>query len=314
MLGLYSASVTTPVIRVTTAPYTTDGAAECSRHRRRLDLNPFRYKEPGPVHDRTHPLRDYLAWAALAATLVVTASAKYDLARAAGFDEWTAAALPAGLDLYAVRALRARRDVATAVAAMIAANAAAHLVAAGLLPVAWPLIVGVSAIAPLVLWRVHRLAEHCEDAVQAPAERHLGHAAPATATLTEQQAAHRLGVATAPAAEVAAKPAVEQAPVSTAPATAPLVICGDRKVFALEVPPGDSEGEVPNKQRERLSTDAARVVLEACWAKGTSPAAAARLATRSTSYAKKVFARLDDDRGPAPVPGQLALVGDEVSV
>ncbi|MFE4692915.1 hypothetical protein ACFRH6_23045 [Streptomyces sp. NPDC056749] len=58
---------------------------------------------------------------------------------------------------------------------------------------------------------------------------------------------------------------------------------------------------------ERLPTDAARIVLESCWAKGTSPADAARLATRSTSYAKKVFARLDDTRGHAPAAGQLAL-------
>ncbi|MCZ9346289.1 hypothetical protein NGM37_52130, partial [Streptomyces sp. TRM76130] len=58
--------------------------------------------------------RDPLAWAALAAALAVTASAEYALARAAGFGEWTAAALPAALDIYAVRALRARRDVAAA--------------------------------------------------------------------------------------------------------------------------------------------------------------------------------------------------------
>ncbi|MGW0626068.1 hypothetical protein [Streptomyces sp. NPDC002758] len=117
--------------------------------------------------------RDYLAWAALLAALVVTASAEYALARAAGFGQYTAGALPAALDIYAVRALRARRDVAAAVAAMIATNAASHLVAARLLPVAWPLVVAVSAIAPLVVWRVHRLAEHVEQAapqaVEAPA-------------------------------------------------------------------------------------------------------------------------------------------------
>lgn len=112
--------------------------------------------------------RDPLAWAALAAALAVTASAEYALARAAGFGEWTAAALPAALDVYAVRALRARRDVAAAVAAVIATNAAAHLVAAGLLPVDWPLVVAVSAIAPLVLWRVHRLADHAEATREQP--------------------------------------------------------------------------------------------------------------------------------------------------
>jgi hypothetical protein len=42
----------------------------------------------------------------------------------------------------------------------IAVNACAHLVAAGLLPVCIPLVVGVSAIAPLVFYRVHALTAH----------------------------------------------------------------------------------------------------------------------------------------------------------
>jgi hypothetical protein len=59
--------------------------------------------------------------------------------------------------------------VLAAVAAMIGVNAASHLVTAGLLPVNVPLVVAVSAIAPLVLWRVHRLA----DEPEAPAEPNL---------------------------------------------------------------------------------------------------------------------------------------------
>ncbi|MFE4692914.1 hypothetical protein ACFRH6_23040 [Streptomyces sp. NPDC056749] len=119
--------------------------------------------------------RDYLAWAALAAALVVTASAEYALARAAGFGQWTAAGVPAALDIYAVRAMRAHRDVPAVVTAMILVNAAAHIVEAGLLAVSWHLVVGVSAIAPLVLWRVHRLAEQpvvspVEAAVEQPVE------------------------------------------------------------------------------------------------------------------------------------------------
>ncbi|MGW4022847.1 hypothetical protein [Streptomyces sp. NPDC005009] len=102
---------------------------------------------------------DYLKWGALLAALVATASAEYDLARAVGFNQWVAAAVPGALDIYTVRALRAHRDVLAAVAALIAVNAASHLVAVGLLPVDWPLVVAVAAIAPLVLWRVHRLAD-----------------------------------------------------------------------------------------------------------------------------------------------------------
>lgn len=103
--------------------------------------------------------RDPLAWAALAAALAVTASAEYALARACGFGPWVAAGVPAALDIYAVRALRVHRDVLAVVAAMIAVNAASHLVTAQLLPISVPLVVAVSAIAPLVLWRVHALRD-----------------------------------------------------------------------------------------------------------------------------------------------------------
>ncbi|MGW3134378.1 hypothetical protein [Streptomyces sp. NPDC001139] len=114
---------------------------------------------------------DFLKWAALAAALVATASAEYELARAVGFNEWVAAAVPGALDIYTVRAMRAHKDVLAAVVAMIGVNAASHLVTAGLLPVNVPLVVAVAAIAPLVLWRVHAL--RVDDSVpttEAPAE------------------------------------------------------------------------------------------------------------------------------------------------
>ncbi|WP_060902771.1 hypothetical protein [Streptomyces europaeiscabiei] len=103
--------------------------------------------------------KDYLKWGALLFALVATASAEYELARAVGFNQWVAAAVPGALDIYTVRAMRARKDVLAAVAAMIGVNAASHLVTAGLVAVSVPLVVAVSAIAPLVLWRVHRLAD-----------------------------------------------------------------------------------------------------------------------------------------------------------
>ncbi|MDQ0831927.1 hypothetical protein QF032_003771 [Streptomyces achromogenes] len=108
---------------------------------------------------------DLLKWGALAAALVATASAEYELARAVGFNEWVAAAVPAALDLYTVRALRAHREVLAAVAAMIGVNAASHLVTTGLLPVNVWLVVAVAAIAPLVLWRVHSLGAGHDEPV-----------------------------------------------------------------------------------------------------------------------------------------------------
>lgn len=113
--------------------------------------------------------RDPLLWAALVAVLVVLASAEYQLAVACGFGQYVAAGVPAALDVYALAALRARRDVLAVVAVLIAVNAASHLVEVGLLPVSVPLVVAVSAVAPLVLWRVHRLGEHHQAAPPAPA-------------------------------------------------------------------------------------------------------------------------------------------------
>lgn len=106
--------------------------------------------------------KDVLKWVAAGFALVATASAEYELARAIGMHPVIAAAVPGALDAYAVRALRAHREVFTAVLAMVGVNAASHLVTAGVLHVGWPLITAVSAIAPLVLWRVHALSTRGE--------------------------------------------------------------------------------------------------------------------------------------------------------
>lgn len=103
--------------------------------------------------------RDWLKLAALVFALVATATAEYELALAVGFNRFIAATVPGALDVYVVRALRVHRDVAPAVVAMIIVNAVSHLVTARLLPVSVPIVVAVSAIAPLVLWRVHTLRE-----------------------------------------------------------------------------------------------------------------------------------------------------------
>ncbi|MGW0628900.1 hypothetical protein [Streptomyces sp. NPDC002758] len=102
--------------------------------------------------------RDLLGALALLAALVATASAEYALARAAGYGEWVAGCIPAALDIYALRAFSVKRDVSAVVVALITTNALAHLVSSHLVPVSVPLVVAVSAIAPLVLWRVKALS------------------------------------------------------------------------------------------------------------------------------------------------------------
>lgn len=102
--------------------------------------------------------RDHLANAALAMAIVGTASAEYQLARESGWGV-VSFALPGALDVYAVRAMRAHRDVALMAAVMFGVNAMSHLVSAGLLTAAWPVVVAVSALPILVLVRVHAIRE-----------------------------------------------------------------------------------------------------------------------------------------------------------
>lgn len=88
--------------------------------------------------------------------------------------------------------------------------------------------------------------------------------------------------------------AIEQA--APAPTTKPLVICGDRKVWPLATPDPDPEDEVPVNTEDRLPTEAAANVIKAGWVLGTSATETARQATRSATYVKRVFARLDEER------------------
>lgn len=110
-----------------------------------------------------------LIWAALLAAMVGTASAEYQLALACGFGPILSGCVPGALDVYALAAFRARRDVPAVVVVLVLVNSVAHLVASGALSVEVPLIVGVSSILPLVLWRVHALAEP-EHALERPQE------------------------------------------------------------------------------------------------------------------------------------------------
>ncbi|MFI6123264.1 hypothetical protein ACIBCU_26385 [Streptomyces sp. NPDC051064] len=115
--------------------------------------------------------------------------------------------------------------------------------------------------------------------------------APAVETVVE-----RVGVPTDTPQEVTdTQPvAIEQA--QPAPTTKPLVICGDRKVWPLAAPDPETDDEVPVDTDDRLPTEAAANVIKAGWVLGTSVTETARQATRSATYVKKVFARLDEER------------------
>ncbi|WP_329240532.1 DUF2637 domain-containing protein [Streptomyces canus] len=101
--------------------------------------------------------------------------------------------------------------------------------------------------------------------------------------------------------EVTSTEPVAIAPTEPAPVVEPLVICGDRRVWHPEFPARDEDDEVSAATADRLPTEAAANVIRAAWLTGTSVTETARQATRSASYVKKVFARLDEERQAADV-------------
>ncbi|WP_432004582.1 conjugal transfer protein [Streptomyces parvus] len=105
----------------------------------------------------------------------------------------------------------------------------------------------------------------------------------------------RVEVTTGTPEEVTATPTPELEPAPAAPEVKPLVICGDRRVWHLETPDVEEDDEVTADSDERLPAEAAANVIRAGFVLGTSVAETARQATRSTSYVKKVFARLEEE-------------------
>ncbi|MFH9589152.1 hypothetical protein ACH4LS_28945 [Streptomyces luteogriseus] len=106
----------------------------------------------------------------LAAGIAFTAHAEYDLARTLGADPAIAVMLPVAIDAYVVAALRWFRalDVTLSLALMGAAQIGAHLLDARVMAVNIPLVVVVSLLVPVALWRTHALARS-EDEVTTPA-------------------------------------------------------------------------------------------------------------------------------------------------
>lgn len=158
-------------------------------------------------------------WLALWAAVGLTASGEYALAHFVGF-RWFSALLPVGIDVYVIQAFRRHRDVAVALILMVVTNALVHLAEAGLFGVVqrstahgetayaptWWLIVLVSAIAPFIVWRVHRITE------KRPATGTV--AAPATAAETASST-----VAVTPTGTVSSATSTTPATAQAAPET-----------------------------------------------------------------------------------------------
>lgn len=117
----------------------------------------------------SRPQLGLLGWLALVACLAVQAESEWSLAVTLGWPPIVAAGIPAALGAYAVRALHAGREILLCVAAMVATVAASRLVHAGMLAVTPYLVIAVSAVPALVMWRIHALGRHTADAAPTPA-------------------------------------------------------------------------------------------------------------------------------------------------
>lgn len=114
---------------------------------------------------KTDNTRIWIRRTSTAAGLAYTAIAEYELARRLGAREPIAVMLPLSLDCYVIAALKWFRalDVALSLVLMCAAQVAAHALEAGVVKVSLKLVVVVSVLVPVALWRTHALARGESD-------------------------------------------------------------------------------------------------------------------------------------------------------
>lgn len=111
-----------------------------------------------------------LAHTSLAAGVVFTATAEYSLARKMGAMEAVAVMLPVAIDAYAVAALKRFRsfDITLSLLLMGAAQVSAHLLDSHVMKVNGWLVVIVSLLVPVAIWRTHALARDDDQAPEKP--------------------------------------------------------------------------------------------------------------------------------------------------
>ncbi|EDY44599.1 hypothetical protein [Streptomyces sp. SPB074] len=198
--------------------------------------------------------RDVLGWLAMLACVVIAAHGEWSLAVQAGYQPYVAAALPVAVDAYAIRSMQAGREVLAPVLLMVATNAATHLVHAELLHVGPWLVVAVSAIAPVVLWRVHALRRAAAEKVPAVEGDHFtgAHkvisapgAAPAVTLEREPEPAE-------PAPEPEQVPPAVEAPRT--PVLGPLLPLAQLLAAPAPEPAGTTGGTEP-EQHERAADE-----------------------------------------------------------
>lgn len=176
--------------------------------------------------ERQSAVERYGPWVALYAAIALTASGEFELAALVGFPSWIAWALPTAIDVYVVQAMRRHRDVAGALVLMVATNAVYHLAASGLFGVtgaglpAWWLVVLVAAIAPVIVWRVHRITEPRDAEPKVPLSDPAVDSSPASPVTEEPAVTDNSTEPVAPTTSTEAPPVVDPEPTVVADKTA----------------------------------------------------------------------------------------------
>ena len=239
--------------------------------------------------------KDWLAWAARISALVVTASAEWALAVACGFHPWIAAGVPASLDIYAVRSLRAKRDVPYVVIAVIIVQALAHLVAAGMLSVSVPLVVLVSSVAPLVLWRVHALGTQTQNSpglTEVSSETHPNSVVLATLpVVSTEPSTAEYGAVNAESDQEQQEPTYGRLRAVQTLLAAPQSLT-EAETHQDSEPDSEVSTDSGEVSTGKLSDSEARRVIEQCFRDGVSTRKTAELATRSQTHVSRVFREL----------------------
>ena len=96
----------------------------------------------------------------LVACLVSTAYAEHRLGTWIGWGSWISWVIPGVADLYLIHATQKRKDMVAAVLVVVVLCALSYSVTMPLDPVKTPISIGVSSLAPLVLWRLHVTHDH----------------------------------------------------------------------------------------------------------------------------------------------------------
>ncbi|MFH8369175.1 hypothetical protein [Streptomyces sp. NPDC018031] len=175
------------------------------------------------MHPEPDATREWLTRISLAAGIAFTATAEYELARTLGAEKPIAVMLPLAIDAYVVAALRWFRplDIALSLTLMGAAQVAAHLLDAEVVQVDIPMVVVVSLLVPVAIWRTHALARDATHPARpgpdpAPAAEPAQHAPQAPVIMVPLPVPHTRGEPSWKAAPMrSAAPPPEPAPEPT---------------------------------------------------------------------------------------------------